>query len=84
MDDVADVHQAQSHPSAHRGRDARVKQVQLLHLNQGLVGANRSLKLPDLCALCVELLLGNHALFVQGLKSFQIGIGILEGSLILE
>ena len=83
MHDVAGVHLAQPDPSADRGDDAAIGQVQLLRVDLGLVGLDRAAILLDERGLSVEGLSGDRVLRHQRLVARKIELGIFKDRLVL-
>ena len=82
VDDVSDIHQAQPDAPTNRRGYVGIDDLQLGVINRALISLDRALKHADLRTLCIELLLGDDALFVEKLETLIVHLHVAKLRLI--
>jgi hypothetical protein len=84
MHDVAGIHEAETDAAADRRSDSRIGELELGVVNLALIRLNGAINLANQCALSVELLLGDDALFEEKLVPLKIDLRVFALGLVFS
>src|SRR6266436_2888940 len=84
MHDVAGIHEAETDATADRRSDAGIGELELGVVNLALIRGNGPINLANQCALSIELLLGDDALFEEKLVPLKIDLRVFALGLVFS
>src|SRR6267142_6262800 len=84
MYDVAGIHEAETDATADRRSDAGIGELELGVVNLALIRGNGPINLANQCALSIELLLGDDALFEEKLIALKIDLRVFALRLVFS
>src|SRR6267143_190787 len=84
MHDVAGIHEAETDATADRRSDAGIGELELGVVNLALIRGNGAINLANQCALSIELLLGDDALFEEKLIPLKIDLRVFALRLVFS
>src|SRR5437016_5775691 len=84
MHDVAGIHEAQTDAAADRRSDAGIGELKLGVVNLALIRGNGPINLANQCALSIELLLRDDALFEEKLVPLKIDLRVFALGLVFS